>query len=639
MSYCLNPSCLHPQNSPQSNFCRSCGMRLRLRDRYLAIEPIGQGGFGRTFKAIDEDKPSKPFCVIKQFFPQIEGTTAAHKAAELFTQEASALEQLDDRHIPKLLAYFITSDSRQYLVQEFIDGQNLKIELELNGVFSLAQIRELLLAMLPILEYIHKLGFIHRDIKPENIIRRADNRQLYLVDFGAAKIAMTTEQSQLAGTKIGTPEFMAPEQGWGRAFPSSDLYSLGVTCLHLLTGVSPFTLFDDNRGEWIWRDTLSDPIEPQLAEVLDRLIQPKPIDRYPAAQDALLALQTNIVTQNPGSGSIVSAEISSQPIMAIKVGNSNPIATSTSAIASDNQEWECINTLQWHNKPINTIAIFTNGQYLISGDDGGTVAVWNLNMPQQPMATYRTNNSICTVAASPNHSQIASGDKDRKIQLRRKESIGNSVQELHGDFSNLDSHNGFVYTVQFSPDGKVLASGGADRKIRLWNTDTSKLIYTLDGHQDAVTAVQFMPNGKILISVGADRTIRFWDLEHKQLLKTIAAHDQKIHALAIGRDGQIIISGSSDRTVQIRQLGTSTHHILHGHQDAVLTVAISPDDKTIASGSMDGMVNLWDTDTQQLKASFQAHHSAVKSIVFQPIGNTFISASWDRTIKVWQLTP
>jgi len=620
-------------------------MRLRLRDRYLAIEPIGQGGFGRTFKAIDEDKPSKPFCVIKQFFPQIEGTTAAHKAAELFTQEASALEQLDDRHIPKLLAYFITSDSRQYLVQEFIDGQNLKTELELNGVFSLAQIRELLLAMLPILEYIHKLGFIHRDIKPENIIRRADNRQLYLVDFGAAKIAMTTEQSQLAGTKIGTPEFMAPEQGWGRAFPSSDLYSLGVTCLHLLTGVSPFTLFDDNRGEWIWRDTLSDPIEPQLAAVLDRLIQPKPIDRYPAAQDALLALQTNIVTQNPGSGPIGSAEISSQPIMAIEVGNSNPIATSTaikpapSAVASDNQKWECINTLQWHNKPINTIAIFTNGQYLISGDDGGTVAVWNLNMPQQPMATYRTNNSIWTVAASPNHSQIASGDKDRKIQLRRKESIGNSVQELHGDFSNLDSHNGFVYTVQFSPDGKVLASGGADRKIRLWNSDTSKLIYTLDGHQDAVTAVQFMPNGKILISVGADRTIRFWDLEHKQLLKTIAAHDQKIHALAIGRDGQIIISGSSDRTVQIRQLGTSTHHILQGHQDAVLTVAISPDDKTIASGSMDGIVNLWDTDTQQLQASFQAHHSAVKSIVFQPIGNTFISASWDRTIKVWQLTP
>ncbi len=637
MSYCLNPSCLHPQNSPQSNFCRSCGVRLRLRDRYLAIEPIGQGGFGRTFKAIDEDKPSKPFCVIKQFFPQIEGTTAAQKAAELFTQEASALEQLDDRHIPKLLAYFITPDGRQYLVQEFIDGQNLKTELEKNGLFSPAQVRELLMSMLSILEYIHRLGFIHRDIKPENIIRRTDNQQLYLVDFGAAKIATTIAQSQLAGTKIGTPEFMAPEQGWGRAFPSSDLYSLGVTCLHLLTGISPFDLFDDNRGEWIWRDTLSGKIELQLAGILDKLIQPKPIDRYPAAQSAFLDLQANIVTQN------LSAQTNSTQPISIEVENSQLITTSTLikselyAVNRHNQKWECTDTLEWHNKPINTIAIFTNGQYLISGDEGGTVAVWNLTS-QQPMAIYRTNNSILTVAASSNHSQIASGDKDRKIQLRRKESIGNSVQELHGDFSNLDSHNGFVYTVQFSPDGKILASGGADRKIKLWNTDTGKIIYTLDGHQDVVTAIQFMPNGKILIGAGADRTIRFWDLEHKQLLKTIEAHEQKIHALAISQDGKIIISSSSDRSVQIRQLGTTTHHILQGHQAAVLTVAISPDRKTIASGSIDGMVNLWDADTQQLIASFQAHQSAVKSIVFKPVGNTFISASWDRTIKVWQLS-
>ena len=238
MSYCLNPNCVQPENLAQSGICSSCGDVLRLRDRYLAIQPIGQGGFGRTFKAIDRDKPSKPFCAIKQFFPQIAGTTAAQKAAELFTQEASALEQLDHPNIPKLQAYFITPDGRQYLVQEFVDGQNLKDELGQQGKFSTAQVRELLTTILSTLEYIHQSGFIHRDIKPENIIRRADNRQLYLVDFGAAKLT-ALEQSQLPGTTIGTPEFMAPEQGWGRSFPSSDLYSLGVTCLNLLTGISP----------------------------------------------------------------------------------------------------------------------------------------------------------------------------------------------------------------------------------------------------------------------------------------------------------------------------------------------------------------------------------------------------------------
>lgn len=601
-----------------------------MRDRYLAIQPIGQGGFGRTFKAIDEDKPSKPFCVIKQFFPQMEGTAAAIKAAELFTQEASALEQLDNPYIPKLLAYFITPDSRQYLVQEFIDGQNLKVELEKNGVFSAAQVRELLTTLLPTLDYIHKRGFIHRDIKPENIIRRADDRRLFLVDFGAAK-ATTLERSQLQGTTIGTPEFMAPEQSWGRAFPSSDLYSLGVTCIHLLTGVSPFTLFDDDRSQWIWRDRLAQSIDPHLAEILDKLIQPKPIDRYATTQDAIATLQGEPNAQNTAANLASSSVISSLPSPTV----SNHTIAKLPASSSD-REWVCTYTFEWHSKPINAIAIFPNGEYLISGDDGGTVAIWNLNIPQQPIATYRANNSVWAVAASPNLSQVASGDKDRKVQLRRKESIGNSLQQLHGDFSSLDSHSGFVYTVQFSPDGKILASGGADRKIRLWNADTGKIIYTLDGHQDAVTAMQFMPNGKILISAGADRTIRFWDLERKQLLKTIAAHEQKIHALAIGRDGQTIVSGSSDRSVQIRQLGTSIHHILLGHQDAVLTVAISPDSQTIASGSMDGSVNLWDASTQQLTHSFPAHQSAVKSICFQPFGNVLVSASWDRTIKVWQ---
>ena len=626
MSYCLNPNCLRPENPPQSNFCRSCGGRLRLRDRYLAVQPIGQGGFGRTFKAIDEDKPSKPFCVIKQFFPQVQGTNAAQKAAELFTQEASALEQLDYPNIPKLLAYFITPDERQYLVQEFIDGQNLKAELELQGKFSSAQVRELLATVLPTLDYIHQLGFIHRDVKPENIIRRTDNRQLYLVDFGAAKVT-SPDRSQIQGTTIGTPEFMSPEQGWGRAFASSDLYSLGVTCLNLLTGVSPFSLFDDLQSQWIWRDTLAESIEPKLGEILDKLIQPRPIDRYPTARAAIDALQESSV-ELPAKVIVNEQNNTLTNIIAPTIINPIPVINPS--------DWVCDYTFEWHRKPINAIAISPTGEYLISGDDGGTVAVWNLTMPQQPMATYRANNSVYSVAISPNRSQIASGDKHRRVQLRRKESINNSLQELRADFSSLDSHQGFVYSVQFSPDGKILASGGADRRIRLWNPDTGKIIYTLDGHQESVMAMQFMPNGKILISAGADRTIRFWDLEHKQLLKTIEAHEQTIHALALSQNGQIIISGSGDRTVQVRQLGTSIHHTLIGHQDGVLAVAISPNGKTIASGSMDGMVNLWDADTKQLINSFPAHPSAVKSIVFQPSGQALITASWDRTIKVWR---
>lgn len=618
MTYCLNPNCQHPQNSPQDSFCQSCGEKLVLRERYLAIAPIGQGGFGRTFKAIDSDLPGHPFCAIKQFLPQIEGTAAANKAAELFAQEANILYKLNYPSIPKLLASFVTSNSRQYLIEDFIDGQNLEVELQRSGVLSSDRIRVLLNALLPALAYIHQLGFIHRDLKPANIIRKTEDGKLFLVDFGAAKVDAFAH-SQLRGTTIGTPEFMAPEQNWGSATPASDLYSLGVTCVHLLTGVSPFQLFDDDSGCWSWRDRLSQPIDTQLATVLDKLIQQKPIDRYPNAQEVIAALQT----QSPLQPSPTTAtNLPQQPI---------PIP----APSLSRNNWHCTHTFEWHSKAINAIALAPNGQFLISGDDGGTVAIWNFNMPQQPIATYRTQGAIWAVAASPNLSQFASGDKDRKVQLRRKEAIGNAI-ELRGNFGNLDSHNGFVYAVEFSPDGRLLASGGADRQLKLWNTDTGKIIYTLDGHQDAVTALQFMPNGKILISASADCTLGFWDIDGKKLIKQIAAHDQKIHALAVSRDGQTIVSGSGDRTVQLRQLGSSLHHVLNGHQEAVLSVAISPDGRTIASGSLDGMVNLWDASTQQLVSSFAAHQSAVKSLVFQPVGKVLMSAGGDRQIKVWQ---
>ncbi len=633
MSYCLNPNCAHPQNPDQSNFCRSCGSKLRLRERYLPIAPLGQGGFGRTFKAIDEDRPGRPVCTIKQFLVQFEGTKSGQKAAELFTQEASVLERLNHPSIPKLLAYFITLDGGQYLVEDFIDGENLEAELQRKKYFSSERIVELLTTLLPALDYIHQLGFIHRDLKPANIIRRAVDGQLFLVDFGAAKVG-ALDRAPSPGTTIGTPEFMAPEQRWGRAFPASDLYSLGVTCIHLLTGIAPFELFDDRNG-WRWRERLTQPIDPQLAAVLDKLIQSTPSERYTTAAEVIAALS---VTSTPAPPVATGVKSPPPPVQqsALPIANRMTAPQPLPPIATGSSDWVCTHTFEWHRKAINAMALFANGQFFVSGDDGGTVAIWNLSIPQQPIATYRVNNSVWAVAASPNLSQVASGDKDRKVQLRRKEAVGIAKLELRGNFGNLDTHNGFVYAVEFSPDGKILASGGADRQVKLWNADNGKIIYTLDGHQDAVTALQFMPNGKILVSGGADRTLRFWDIERKQLLKTIDAHERTIHALAIGRDGQTIVSGSSDRSVRVRQLGAPLQQILTGHQEAVLSVAISPDSKTIASGSVDGIVNLWDVSSQQLVHSFQAHQSAVSALVFQPHGLVLMSASWDRKIAVWQ---
>ncbi|MDZ7962223.1 MAG: serine/threonine-protein kinase [Aulosira sp. DedQUE10] len=293
MSYCLNPRCPKPENSDDVKFCLSCGYKLLLKERYRAIQPIGQGGFGRTFLAVDEDKPSKPRCVIKQFYPQAQGTNTVQKAVELFTQEAVQLDELGQHpQIPELLAYF-TQDDRQYLVQEFIDGKNLAQELVEQGAFNEVQIRQLLNDLLPVLQFCHARHIIHRDIKPENIILRASDRKLVLVDFGASKSATSTSLNR-TGTSIGSPEYVAPEQIRGRAIFASDIYSLGATCIRLLTERSPFDSYDINNDTWIWQHYLTTPVSNELTNILNKMLESIPIRRYQTADEVLNALNQNL---------------------------------------------------------------------------------------------------------------------------------------------------------------------------------------------------------------------------------------------------------------------------------------------------------------------------------------------------------
>ncbi len=313
MSYCLNPECRKPYNPAGTRFCQSCGTKLLLGDRYRALQPIGQGGFGKTFLAVDEYKPSQPQCVIKQFFPLVGGANA-EKAAELFRREAARLDELGKhRQIPELLAHFEEGE-RQYLVQEFIEGRNLEEELREAGTFDEEGVRSLLADLLPVLQFVHDRQVIHRDLKPENIIRRQETTSttngldissgkssagrtdiqsapnLVIVDFGASKLVDDNNFGK-TGTTIGSAGYVAPEQLAGKAFPASDLYNLGVTCVYLMTKVSPFELFDVVEGRWVWRQFLPTQISRGLGLILDKLLAPDVAQRYQSATEVLTDLK------------------------------------------------------------------------------------------------------------------------------------------------------------------------------------------------------------------------------------------------------------------------------------------------------------------------------------------------------------
>lgn len=285
-----------------------------LDNRYKVLGVLGNGGFGETFLAEDTQMPSARRCVIKLLKPLQHNPQVYQLVQQRFQQEAAILEALGDgsNQIPRLYAYF-TVDNQFYLVQEYIDGQTLTQKLRQQGVFSETEVKNILMDILPVLEYIHSKGVVHRDIKPDNIILRHADGKPVLIDFGAVKVTMNTEITPSGNINnksivIGTPGFMPPEQGLGQPVFASDLYSLALTAIYLLTGKIPQQLaINGATGELLWRHFTYNNITPAFADVLDKAIKknlsfqgnPGEPTRYVTAREMLAALYTSLAPVAP----------------------------------------------------------------------------------------------------------------------------------------------------------------------------------------------------------------------------------------------------------------------------------------------------------------------------------------------------
>lgn len=296
------------------------------KGRYQLLEPLGKGGFGDTFLAIDLDTMNQRHCVVKRlridnhYSPEI---VAGIKKA--FEKEAKVLEDLGVRsgNIPCLYDYFsstvtdpqlTTPQEFNYLVQQYIAGEDLKKELEQQGRFPEEQVLALLNNILPVLKFIHKNNVIHRDIKPSNIVRsKEEDNKFYLIDFGAVKQVIegninTTETSMV----FGTPAYAPLEQIRGEKVDySSDLYALAASCVQLLTGEFP----DDSRVKNLWNWQKYPYISKHLGKILERMLQEDIDHRFQSAQEVMEALnkRDDPSDKNNGGGEKTIIISTSQP--------------------------------------------------------------------------------------------------------------------------------------------------------------------------------------------------------------------------------------------------------------------------------------------------------------------------------------
>jgi serine/threonine-protein kinase len=298
------------QNPIGNRFCVYCGERLTppagegsalLANRYRFLQELGQGGFGRTYLAEDLHRFQER-CVLKEYVPQVEEGQALQKAQELFEREAGVLYKLDHPQIPRFRELFRTQYSdrdRLFLVQDYVEGptyrQLLQARQSQGRYFSEAEVTQLLLQLLPVLDYIHRAGVVHRDIAPDNLIQRTADQQPVLIDFGgvkelAAKIAAAQHPYAIPdGTRIGKLGYAPPEQmEEGKVYAHSDLYALAATAVVLLTGREPQDWLITGRP--VWHDWVT--LSPTLKAVLTQMMANHPVDRYQSASAVLQALQS-----------------------------------------------------------------------------------------------------------------------------------------------------------------------------------------------------------------------------------------------------------------------------------------------------------------------------------------------------------
>ncbi len=267
-----------------------------LGGRYKIISQLGVGGFGRTFLAEDWHLPGHPRCVIKHLKPQSKGDETLQMARRFFNIEAQVLYQLGIHdQIPRLLAHF-EDDQEFYLAQEFIEGEPLTRELIEGQPWPQGRVVLILQDILHVLAFVHQQQVIHRDLKPSNLIRRRHDRRIVLIDFGAVKQVSNPSFDPESGLtnltiSIGTQGYMSNEQLAGKPRYCSDIYSVGVLAIQMLTGIHPRHFREDSHGEIDWHDQVT-PIDPDLLAILDRMVRYDFRERYLNASEVLQALET-----------------------------------------------------------------------------------------------------------------------------------------------------------------------------------------------------------------------------------------------------------------------------------------------------------------------------------------------------------
>ena len=337
----------------------------------------------------------------------------------------------------------------------------------------------------------------------------------------------------------------------------------------------------------------------------------------------------------------------------------------------DAETGERLRTLSGHTRPVRSVAYHPVLNQAISGSTDNTIILWNLDTGEIIQRLDGHNATVNVVTFSPDGKLIVSGANDSTLILWDSATDFNPV--------DLPDHNSAITDIDFTVDGQYMATSSSDGMVRVWEvtkwqiigefpgspqevrsitfTPDSDFIFVadisgsifirdvttglevdrLEGHDDGILSLAMSADGTFAASGSRDRTIRIWNTGNPAIAMHLKAPTNRTGNVFFSSDNQYVYTGSADNTVRRWQISTGVSETILTADDAVLSMAINPNEQTGLIGLRDGRIIEFDLQNGDIKRTFFGHDDAINAIIYNYAGTGFFSASADGLILHWSL--
>jgi WD40 repeat protein/serine/threonine protein kinase len=605
---------------------------------YRVLSLLGHGGMGSVWLAERADGLFARQVALKLVHPALVSRVLMERSA----REREILASLSHPNIARLIDAGFADDGQPYLALEYVAGVPITLYCDERRLPLRARL-EIFRQVLSAVQYAHAHLVIHRDLKPSNIMVTSEG-QVYLLDFGIAKLLTEGEAKETELTRIGgralTPDYAAPEQIAGAPITTAaDVYALGVMLYELLVGERPYRLKRDTRGALEEAILQADPLPPSRAVPTE------------------IAARARGTSGKPRS-SLVDSDLDTIVIKALKKLPAERYATAN-AFDEDIARYlrgDAVlaqrDSLAYRVRKFarrNRFAIGAAGFVMLILATGLAATSYEATVAaqQRDAALAARTRALTQTANARLKESDAAGAMAILLELSPNQATGsardpeelNAFQQARAaDAQRLvvTGHEDSVHTVAYSPDGRRVVTASADATARIWDSVTGRQLTVLTGHTKAVRSAFFSSDGEKVVTAGYDGTARIWNAATGQQLMLLTGHNGRIHFAVFSPDGHTIVAASGDGTAQVWDVDQGRQLLeLKGHSELMTRAVFSPDGKHIATSSSDRTASIWDAATGREIVQMKGHANQVWSVAFSPDGRRAVTASFDDTARIW----